>query len=137
MTDYLKEAEEHSKQFQIDITKLGDEIESQAATYNYFGTLYTKAKEEESRLKLRVKEVRGGVWLAIKNEMANAKPKPTVDDMKAMVDIDQSVLKAEKELREAAAVVQQLDNDRQSSWLKGDMLKLMSFEAARHYKSDF
>jgi hypothetical protein len=137
MEDYEQEAFEHSKKFKIDPSKIGEEIENIAATYNYYATLYVRAREIENEHKLKVKEVRGGVWLAIKEQYSQIKPKPTVDDIKAMVEVDQSVLKAERDFRQSSSLVQQLDQDRQACWLKGEMLKLMSFEAARHYKSDF
>jgi hypothetical protein len=135
MNDEVFDQFVEESRFRIDMNKIDEEIDNQPAVYSYYATMYVRAKEVEGEARLTVKEVEADVRLKLKDLHRNDKPKPTVDDLNSMVELDVNVKEARKALLKAQIEAQQIEQDRQSSWMKAEMLKLRCFEARRQIDS--
>lgn len=107
----------------IDELALDEEFIRFAGDLAYWNAVYSNAIKEYLIEKDECEIIRAKVWIRTKEKTKNDKPKPTVDDLKAMVTLDKEYKKARARLIDAEAEKESTRRFAEAMVAKRDMLQ--------------
>ena len=119
-------AKERALEFDIDIYNLSDEVSQQAGMFGYIANMVATQDKKKNIAKLEEKIVKARIRLEVKlNPPANI-PKPTVDDLGALVEKHEDVLMACVNHIKQQEILDHLEADKEAAKQKSQMLMLLT-----------
>lgn len=109
--------------YEIDRNAIDDEFCRAPAMVAYLGEQYAKARMERDSRKIERDQAKAQAHVRLKTELADAKPKPTVGDLEAMVSLQSDVREAEAELLMAEHRFLTVQGQLKAAEAKKDMLQ--------------
>lgn len=130
------DAHSWSEKFSLDVEDLQEEVLKQPSNFSYYAVRAARAKEQEELAKVELKRIEAQVFLekinAVVGYSKDGIPKnPTVSQAEHMVTIDPRHVEAQNRYLSAKGTADLYRTDADACAVKGDMLRLLSFNIKR------
>ncbi len=123
-----------AKRFLIDIGNLEDEAAEISASIHWIGTNLAEAKAQEEAAEKRHKLIKASVWLDYRESNIQFREKaPTQGDLEAMVERDEAVVRAHREMIEAKRISGYWKAEMDAAQSKREMIKMFKKELDRQF----
>ena len=119
-------AKERAEQFEINMTNLSEEVSQQASMFSYVANLATFQTKKRNIAKLEEKVTKARIRLEVKLSPPMNIPKPTVDDLGALVEKNEEVVLACIDTINQERLLDHLEADREALKQKSQMLMLLT-----------